>query len=79
MKKWLTAFCTCLTLSDVKVIFVVDEEGKVGDISIAKSREYSLDNESIKMIQTSGKWVPGTKNGIAVKTYKMQPINFRLE
>ena len=64
---------------EVRVSFSVDEQGKVGDIYISKSREYSLDTESIKMIEISGRWNPASKSGVYVKSYKRQPIIFRLD
>jgi protein TonB len=64
---------------DVRVCFVVDENGAVQDPFLQKSREYSLDKESLRIIKKSGKWVPGRKHGEIVKTYKVQPINFRLK
>ncbi len=60
----------------VDVRFVVNEEGNVEDVYILKSVEYSLDQESIRIIKNSGKWHPGIKNDIPVKTYKIQPVNF---
>jgi protein TonB len=63
----------------VKILFMVDEEGHVKDPYIEKSVEYSLDQASVELIRKSGKWVPGTKDGIPVKTYKIQPVNYKLE
>jgi protein TonB len=63
----------------VKVRFVIDEDGNVKDSYILKSIEYSLDQESLKVIMESGKWVPGMKDGVNVKTYKVMPVNFKLE
>jgi periplasmic protein TonB len=63
----------------VKVFFDVDKDGRVEDPFLEKSREYSLDKESIRIIRKSGKWTPGKKRGEIVKTAKVQPIGFRLE
>ncbi len=63
----------------VQILFIVDENGSVHDPYIQKSVEYSLDQASLKLIKDSGKWNPGVKNGVNVKTYKMQPVNFKLE
>jgi len=64
---------------EVRVAFIVDKEGKVFDPYIARSVEYSLDEESLKMVRQSGKWIPAYQNGKIVKSYKIQPINFRLQ
>jgi periplasmic protein TonB len=63
----------------VTIGFIVDKEGTVTDPYIAHSVEYSLDAEALKIIKASGKWEPATQNGHIVKSYKTQPINFRLE
>jgi hypothetical protein len=41
--------------------------------------EYSLDQETLRIITSSGKWDPATKNGIPLNSYKVQPLNYRLE
>jgi len=63
----------------VIVQFVVDKAGKVTDPCISGSVEYSLDEEALRIVKDSGKWEPAFQNGHNVKSYKMQPINFRLE
>ncbi|GAB2659756.1 hypothetical protein GCM10027036_11730 [Flavihumibacter cheonanensis] len=63
----------------VTVFFMVNESGQVIEPFIGKSIEYTLDDESIRMISISGKWIPAVKDGKNVKTYKHQPIVYRLE
>jgi protein TonB len=63
----------------VKIFFRVDNEGIISDPYIQKSVEYSLDQEALRIILQSGKWEPATKDGIPVNSYKVQPVNFRLE
>jgi len=63
---------------DVRVAFIVDTAGHVQDPYIAKSVEYSIDEESIRIVRESGKWIPAFQHGKYVKSYKTQPIYFRL-
>jgi periplasmic protein TonB len=63
----------------VKIFFMVDRDGNITDPYIQKSLEYSLDQETLRIIARSGKWNPATKNGIPVDSYKVQPLNYRLE
>jgi TonB family protein len=63
----------------VQIFFMVDAQGNVKDPFIARSVEYSLDQASLKMIQDSGKWIPASKQGKSVESFKMQPVNFKLE
>jgi periplasmic protein TonB len=64
---------------EVRVFFIVDKVGLVGIPYIARSVEYSLDEESLRIVRLSGKWVPAFQNGRFVKSYKIQPIIFRLK
>lgn len=63
---------------DVRITFIVDKDGRVIDPVISTSVEYSLDAESIRIIRKSGNWIPAFLNGQHVKSFKMQPIQFRL-
>jgi protein TonB len=63
----------------VRIFFRVDKEGNITDPYIQKSLEYSLDQETIRIITNSGKWDPSMKEGIPVNSYKVQPLNYRLE
>jgi protein TonB len=62
----------------VTVQFIVDKEGMVSDVeAIAGPNE--LRGEAVRVIKKSGKWEPAVQNGRKVKSYKKQPITFRLE
>jgi periplasmic protein TonB len=63
----------------VVIQFIVDKEGKVIQPEIIRSVEYSLDREAMRLIKESPRWVPAVQNGKVVKSYKKQPISFRLE
>jgi periplasmic protein TonB len=63
----------------VQVAFIVDTNGVVKDLFLQKSVEYSIDQASLDLIKKSGEWKPATNKGLPVKSYKMQPINFKLE
>jgi protein TonB len=60
----------------VVVQFIVNKEGVIEDIDIYKSVEFSLDEESIRMIAKSPRWTPAVQDGKNVKSYKRQPIVF---
>jgi protein TonB len=63
----------------VQVFFKVDKDGTITDPYILKSLEYSLDQETLRIILQSGKWNPATKNGMPVNSFKIQALNFKLE
>lgn len=62
----------------VVIQFIVDKEGNVSDVE-AVSGPKELHEEAIRVIKKSGKWTPAVQNGRQVKSYKKQPIVFRLE
>ncbi|GAO41470.1 energy transducer TonB [Flavihumibacter petaseus] len=62
----------------VVVQFIVDKEGNVSDVE-AVSGPKELHDEAVRVIKKSGKWTPAVQNGRQVKSYKKQPITFRLE
>src|SRR5882724_9523328 len=64
----------------VIVQFIVDKEGNVSDVqAIGGPSEGGLRDEAIRVIKKSGKWTPAVQNGRQVKSYKKQPIVFKLE
>jgi periplasmic protein TonB len=63
----------------VIIQFVVDKAGNVIDPYITHSVEYSMDETALRIVKDSGKWEPAFQNGHNVKSYKMQPINFKLQ
>jgi protein TonB len=62
----------------VVIQFIVDKEGTVSDVEAISGPE-ELRAEAVRVIKKSGKWTPAVQNGRQVKSYKKQPIVFRLE
>lgn len=58
--------------------FIIDQKGKVQEPEIDKSVEYSLDEEALRIIQRSPAWLPASKDGKVLKSWKLQPVIFRL-
>ncbi len=64
----------------VVVQFIVDKDGNVSDVvAISGPSDGGLREEAIRVIKKSGKWTPAIQNGRQVKSYKKQPITFKLE
>lgn len=64
----------------VVVQFIVDKEGNVSDVqAISGPESGGLREEAARVIKKSGKWTPAVQNGRQVKSYKKQPIVFKLE
>ncbi len=62
----------------VWIQFVVDELGNVSNVTAISGPE-ELRATAVSVIKKSGKWTPGIQNGQKVKSYKKQPIVFKLE
>jgi hypothetical protein len=60
----------------LKVAFRVNTDGKCVDVFLRKSVEFILDEEGMRIIESSPLWEPAMKNGVAVNAYRMQPITF---
>jgi len=65
-------------MGEVRVQFIVDKQGQVDKVEINKSVEYSLDEEALKIVNSSGRWEPASKDGQPLKSYKIQPLKFML-
>lgn len=63
----------------VLIQFVVEKDGHLSDIHAISSGDLSLSKEALRMITQSGKWEPARQNGKIVRSYKIQPITFKLE
>ncbi|MBO7437211.1 MAG: energy transducer TonB [Bacteroidaceae bacterium] len=62
----------------VIVTFVVNKDGSIVDIEVAKSVNPSLDKEAIRVISQMPKWKPGSQRGKPVRVKYSVPVNFRL-
>ena len=62
----------------IVVQFIVDKAGVVSEVE-AISGPQELRDEAVRVIRKSGQWTPAVQNGRQVKSYKKQPIVFRLE
>ena len=65
----------------VEVKFVVDKDGNVSDVqAINGPTEGGLREEAVRVIKkSSGMWTAAVQNGRHVKSYKKQPIQFKLQ
>jgi periplasmic protein TonB len=64
----------------VIVQFIVDKEGNVSDVeAISGPEQGGLREEAVRVIKKSGKWTPAIQNGRQVKSYKKQPVGFKLD
>lgn len=62
---------------EVKVYFVVTENGMVEDIEIKVGIDSLLDKEAIRVINSSPRWKPGKKNGRKVSVKLEHVVTFK--
>lgn len=63
----------------VIVQYVVEREGSISNVIVIKSVYPSLDNEAIRVIQSMPHWIPGKKDGVAVRVKYTVPVTFNLQ
>ncbi|MES2477677.1 MAG: TonB family protein [Bacteroidota bacterium] len=63
----------------VRVKFVVNEDGTISSVDVARPIGYGMDEEAKRVVQSMPRWTPGKNNGKAVKVYFQVPIKFVLQ
>ena len=62
----------------VIVQFTVETDGKLSNIKALTNYGFGMEEEALRVIKFSGKWIPSENNGIKVKAFRKQPITFRV-
>ena len=63
----------------VIVSFVVERDGSISDVKVARSVDPSLDREAQRVVKSMPRWKPGKHNGSAVRVKYTVPVVFRLQ
>lgn len=63
----------------VIVSFVVERDGSISDVRVARSVDPSLDREAQRVVKSMPRWKPGKQNGSAVRVKYIVPVVFRLQ
>ena len=59
--------------------FVVEKDGKVGEVKVARSVDKDLDREAIRVVKTLPRFTPGRQNGQPVRVWYTLPVTFKLQ
>ncbi|WP_276348284.1 M56 family metallopeptidase [Daejeonella sp. JGW-45] len=62
----------------VIVSFTVDKDGSIQDVKVLRGIGSGADEEAIRVVAQSPKWIPGTINGEPARVSYTMPINFGL-
>lgn len=63
----------------VFIMFVVEPDGSVSNVQIMRGVDPALDEESIKAVQASPKWIAGKQRGAPVRVRFSITVNFQLQ
>ena len=58
--------------------FVVEKDGSIGDILVARKVDPALDKEAVRVLKSMPKWTPGKQRGKPVRSYFTLPISFTI-
>ncbi len=61
------------------VRFIVSKDGSVSNVTPVTKYGYGMEEEVVRVIEGSGKWVSAIQNGKPVNAYRKQPITFITE
>ncbi|MEE4214211.1 MAG: energy transducer TonB [Bacteroidales bacterium] len=63
----------------VFIMFVVEPDGSVSNVTILRSVDPALDNEAKRVVESSPKWAPGKQRGAPVRVRFSITVNFQLQ
>lgn len=59
--------------------FIVEADGTVSNVTILRSVDKSLDDEAVRVVESSPKWNPGKQRGQPVRVRFSITVNFQLQ
>jgi len=63
----------------VYVNFIIDKNGEVTNVTVARGVDPSLDREAVRVVQSMPAWKPGKQRNKPVRVFYTVPINFVLK
>ena len=65
--------------TDIAVRVVINKDGTIDQAQHLTNAGYGFEKEAVRLVLESGKWLPATYNGNAVKSEGVLKIEFRLK
>jgi len=62
----------------VLVSFIIEKDGTVTNVQVEDGVDELLDDEAVRVVSVSPKWIPGQIKGSKVRTKMVIPVEFRL-
>lgn len=63
----------------VIISIVVEKDGSLGDVKVARSVDPSLDQAAVQLVKKMPKWNPGKQNGMPVRVKYSIPVSYKLQ
>jgi len=63
----------------VLVQFIVNKDSSISDFKALSNHGYGMEQEVIRALRLSGKWIPAIQNGRPIRAYRKQPVTFQVE
>ena len=63
----------------VLVSFIIEKDGSVTNVKVEHGIDDRLDDEAVRVVSVSPKWIPGQIKGLKVRTLMVIPVEFRLK
>jgi len=63
----------------VYIMFVVEPDGSVSNVSVMRGVDPALDEEAVKVVESSPAWSPGRQRGAPVRVRFSITVNFQLQ
>lgn len=62
----------------VIIQFVVDKDGNISNMKALTHHGYGMEQEVLRILLKSSKWLPAVQYGRPVKAYRKQPVTFQV-
>lgn len=66
-------------IGTVYLSFTIEKDGRVTGVKVEKSVYPSIDEEAMRVVMSSPKWIPATQRGLPVRVKYNIPITFNLQ
>lgn len=63
----------------VIVQFVVEKDGRISNVTVARGVDKDLDLEAVRVVKTMPRWKPGKNGGTPVRCQYVLPVVFKLQ
>jgi protein TonB len=63
----------------VIVKYIIGKDGSIRDVNAETNKGFGMEQEAVRIIKNSPRWIAAVQNGHNVNCYRRQPITFKVE